>query len=77
MPELIAPDEPSYVRISVQLATDPAFRRQIGARILERMARRPRFVDPSAYGKQLGDLIERLCSGGKMKRAVVPQVAHR
>ena len=61
----------------MQLAIDPDFRRQIGEKILERMARSPRFINPPAYGKQLGDLIERLCSGGKMKRAAVPQVAHR
>ena len=77
IPELIASDEPSYIRISVKLATDPDFRRQIGERILDRMARSPRFIDSPAYGKQLGDLIERLCSGGKMKRAVVPPATHR
>jgi predicted O-linked N-acetylglucosamine transferase (SPINDLY family) len=74
---LIAIDEPSYIRISVKLATGPNFRRQIGERILERMARSPRFINPPAYGKQLGDLVERLCSGGKMKRAVALEVAHR
>jgi predicted O-linked N-acetylglucosamine transferase (SPINDLY family) len=63
IPELIAHDEKSYVEISVNLATDASFRRLLRARILDSMDRKPRFINPAAYGKQLGDLLVRLVTG--------------
>lgn len=68
LPELITQDEPSYRSTAVKLGTDAGFRRQIGTRILAGMAGKPRFVDPAAYGRQLGDLLERLVLGGGKQR---------
>ena len=63
VPELIACDEKSYVEISVKLATDAPFRRLLKARILDGMERKPRFINPAAYGQQLGELLVRLVTG--------------
>jgi|GEM_PF-786031 len=63
IPELIAQDERSYIRISVQLATDAAFRLEIKSRILAAMAAKPRFINPATYGQQLGELLGRHLTG--------------
>ncbi|MGC4072510.1 MAG: glycosyltransferase [Nibricoccus sp.] len=63
IPELIVQDEAAYIALSVKLATDRAWRKQIGARILEAMARKPKFINAPAYAKGLGELIESLVSG--------------
>ena len=63
IPELIAADEAGYIAVSVRLATDAAFRRQIRQRVADGMARKPTFVDPAAYGRQLGELLEQLVRG--------------
>jgi len=61
--ELIATDADSYVQIAVNLGTDPDRRHRLGQEILRQMGLRPRFLNPSAYGKQLGELLEDLVSG--------------
>jgi predicted O-linked N-acetylglucosamine transferase (SPINDLY family) len=60
IPELVAEDEQAYVARTVALATDPGFRDRMRAKILQRMSTSPRFLDPVAYGRQLGDLLEKL-----------------
>jgi len=56
--ELIVEDEASYIRLAVGLATDSAFRGRIRQQIVDAMAKRPLFVNPSAYAQWLGGLIE-------------------
>lgn len=58
LPELIATDEQSYIDLAVRLGTDRAFRHSTRQRILEAMARRPRFVNPALYADGLSDLLE-------------------
>ena len=65
LPELITPDEPAYIALAVKLGTDPAYRRQCHDRILAAMARKPRFINPPAYARGLGELLESLVTGKK------------
>jgi predicted O-linked N-acetylglucosamine transferase (SPINDLY family) len=60
IPELIAGDEDSYIEKAAELASNPDYRRSIGTRILEQMARKPRFINPSVYSKGLGELLASL-----------------
>ncbi len=79
LPELIATDQDSYIDQSVALACDNAFRDRLKTTIAERMARRPRFIDPGAYGRQLSILLERLVrehrAAQRLTEASAPQVA--
>jgi predicted O-linked N-acetylglucosamine transferase (SPINDLY family) len=61
--ELIAQDEEAYIKLSIKLATEPAYRRQMSEQIKEAMARKPRFVDSKAYAQGLGKVIEPLFAG--------------
>ncbi len=56
--DLIAQDEERYIRISVKLATDPAYRAHVSAKMTSAMSRTPRFLDPKAYGRDLGKVLE-------------------
>jgi len=58
--ELITQDEASYIWLSIKLATELAYRRQISERIVAAMACRPRFTDAKAYAQGLGKVIESL-----------------
>ena len=69
IPELITQDEASYIQTCVRLGTDSAFRQEIRQRVLAAMAKKPRFINPVAYGKQLGDLLEHLVSGGTKQKS--------
>lgn len=63
LPELITQDEAAYIALAVRLGTDVGYRRQLNARILDAMARRPKFTDGAAYGRGLGALLETLVLG--------------
>ena len=58
--ELIVQDEASYIGLAVALATDAAYRGRVGRQILDAMANKPQFVNPAAYARRLGELIESL-----------------
>lgn len=58
VPELITQDEESYVRLSVKLATDLKYRALVRERIVEAMARKPKFINPKAYAESLGSVLE-------------------
>ena len=64
LPELVAENEEGYVALAVRLATDVQYRKSISSRILEAMARKPRFLDPAAYGRSLGNALEILIEEG-------------
>jgi len=65
IPELIASDETAYLALSVKLATDTSFHRQMSERIRAAMEQKPKFTDPQAYAQNLGELIEALVVGKK------------
>ncbi len=65
MPELIADDEASYMALAEKLGGDPEFRAETAKKIRERMQVRPRFIDPAAYGRELGKQLELLVGGSK------------
>ena len=78
MPQLIASDTESYIRRAVQLGSDPAYRSEVRAEILRRMASTPRFLDAARYGRQLSDVLEQLVvnrGGATTGRQAVAQCA--
>lgn len=80
LPELVTENEAGYVALSVRLATDAGYRRQFNDRIRTAMARHPKFVNPPAYARGLGQLLESLVRGEKNPRprssAPVAELAH-
>jgi predicted O-linked N-acetylglucosamine transferase (SPINDLY family) len=60
VPELITQDEAAYIALGIRLGNDIAVRRQLNAKILAAMALRPKFVNPAAYARGLGELLETL-----------------
>ncbi len=60
VPELITQDEAAYIALSVRLATDADYRRQLSERIRAGIAARPKFLNPAAYAADLGGLLESL-----------------
>jgi predicted O-linked N-acetylglucosamine transferase (SPINDLY family) len=63
LPELITQDEATYIALAVRLGTDANYRQQLHKRILDAMARRPKFTDAAAYGRGLSELLETLVLG--------------
>ena len=64
MEELVARSEEEYLQKAVRLARDVEYRKNVSSRIQEAMSRRPRFLDPSAYGRSLGNALEILVDEG-------------
>ena len=64
MEELVARSEEEYLQKAVRLARDVEYRKDVSSRILEAMSRRPRFLDPAAYGRSLGNALEILVDEG-------------
>lgn len=58
--EMIASNEESYIQLSIKLASDPVYRKQISNRIRAAMAGKPTFINPRSYAARLGELIESL-----------------
>jgi len=58
MDDAVTPDESAYVALAIQLAEEPALRRDFRDRILAGMAARPVFVNARRYADRLGDLLE-------------------
>jgi len=65
IPQLIAGNETEYIQKAVELAGDANQRRRLSEKILERMAQKPRFVNPEAYGQQLSLALEAIFARGK------------
>lgn len=65
LPELIAENEAGYVALAVRLASDAAERGRLSERIRAAMGRGPKFVNPAAYARELGRLLEALVKTGK------------
>lgn len=55
--ELITTDADSYQQLAVRLASEPALRADLQARIKEKMARAPLFLDTLAASDAFGDLL--------------------
>ena len=55
--ELVVNDDQSYIDLAVKIATDRALRESMRQRIVEGMARTPRFLDSRRYGRQVGDML--------------------
>ena len=70
VPELITHDEAAYIALAVRLGSDSAYRRGLSRRILDAMARGPKFIDAAAYGRGLSDLLETLVAG-KVRPGIV------
>jgi predicted O-linked N-acetylglucosamine transferase (SPINDLY family) len=60
LPELITTEEESYIKLAVRLGNDADYRRQLSERIVEAMARRPKFLNAQAYAHGLAGLLESL-----------------
>ncbi|PTX98422.1 glycosyltransferase [Opitutus sp. ER46] len=68
--ELIAKDEAHYLTLATRLARDGAYRSRIETAIRTAMERRPKFLDPVAYGADLSDALEKLVSKRPTQRLV-------
>jgi len=60
LPELITTDDTAYFALALRLGTDASYRRHLNQRILVGMEHRPKFINPQAYGRGLGALLESL-----------------
>ena len=58
VPELVTASEAEYITLAVKLGTDLGFRQKTSSSILEKMALRPKFINPRAYGQGLSELLE-------------------
>jgi predicted O-linked N-acetylglucosamine transferase (SPINDLY family)/glycosyltransferase involved in cell wall biosynthesis len=69
VPELVAGDEAGYIRLAVRLGRDPARRGALRARVRERMAAGPAFLDPGRHARRVAAALERLpAAGGRPAR---------
>jgi SAM-dependent methyltransferase len=59
VPDLVVTSEEAYFDLAVRLATDAAFRAEKHRQLEAAMRRQPRFLDPAAYGREMGKLLER------------------
>jgi predicted O-linked N-acetylglucosamine transferase (SPINDLY family)/glycosyltransferase involved in cell wall biosynthesis len=75
LPELITQDEATYIALAVRLGTDANYRQQLHKRILDAMARRPKFTDAAAYGRGLSELLETLVLGKARPVSIQPEPA--
>ncbi len=64
MEELVAKGEGEYLQKAVRLSRDVEYRKDVSSRIQKAMSRRPRFLDPAAYGRSLGNALEILVDEG-------------
>lgn len=60
IPELIAADEASYIRLAVQLGQDAALREKFGRQIRNKIAKPPKFLDARWYGDEMTRLLKKL-----------------
>jgi predicted O-linked N-acetylglucosamine transferase (SPINDLY family) len=60
IPQLIATDEESYIRLAVELGQDRERRRQLAEEIRRQMARPPKFLDPAWCGAEMSRLLNEL-----------------
>ena len=60
IPELIAADEASYIRLAVQLGQDAALREKFSRQIRDKIAKPPKFLDPHWYGIEMTRLLQTL-----------------
>lgn len=60
MPELIAPDVASYVRLAVALAKDPERRDALRASIRAKMAMKPPFLDSMTFARKAAAAFDRM-----------------
>ena len=62
--ELVGQNEEEYFAKALHLARDDEYRSGISSRINQAMSKRPRFLNPEAYGQNLGNALEVLVSEG-------------
>jgi len=67
MDDLIAHSEESYIKIAVQLATNPQWRQQKREEIKAKMQQNPPFLDSRGYSAKMGALLESLLAGGDVQ----------
>jgi predicted O-linked N-acetylglucosamine transferase (SPINDLY family) len=61
IPDLIANNEESYIKLAIALGTNPELRKQKCHQIQQKMHSNPRFMDSRAYSAQIGALFQELC----------------
>jgi predicted O-linked N-acetylglucosamine transferase (SPINDLY family)/glycosyltransferase involved in cell wall biosynthesis len=62
--ELVGQNEEEYSAKAIHLARDQEYRSGISLRIKEAMSKRPRFLNPEEYGRNLGNALEVLVEEG-------------
>lgn len=62
--ELVGQNEEEYFAKALHLARDQEYRSSISSRIKQAMSKRPRFLNPVEYGRNLGDALEVLVQEG-------------
>jgi predicted O-linked N-acetylglucosamine transferase (SPINDLY family) len=62
LPQLIAADEESYIRLAVELGQDRERRRQLAGEIRQKMAGPPKFLDSKWYGAEMTRVLKELIS---------------
>ncbi|MFA6175946.1 MAG: glycosyltransferase, partial [Phycisphaerae bacterium] len=75
IPELVAQDTGEYIRIAVSLAQNADIRSSLSTRIRMAMSKKPRFLDPDAYGRQLSEVLEGIVRRGWGALPVPPQTS--
>jgi predicted O-linked N-acetylglucosamine transferase (SPINDLY family)/glycosyltransferase involved in cell wall biosynthesis/SAM-dependent methyltransferase len=73
IPELVAQNAGEYIRIAVRLAQNAGLRSALSARIRLAMSKKPRFLDPDAFGRQLSRVMEGIVRRGWEALPAPPQ----
>jgi len=60
LPELIAASPAEYVERAVALAASPEERKQLSRKIRERLALKPKFLNPPEYGRQMAQVFKKM-----------------
>ncbi len=62
LPELVADTEEDYIRLAVELGSQPERREMLRTRIQASFSASPRFLDTVQYGQQMNELLQRICT---------------
>ncbi|MCL1472244.1 hypothetical protein [Argonema antarcticum] len=60
IPDLIADSEEAYIKLAINLATNPELREVYREQITQKMQRKPRFLDSRSYSNRIGTAFEKL-----------------
>lgn len=59
-PELVADSKNNYIKLSIELGTNPEFRQRYAGQIRQKIALHPQFLDSSSYAAKMQTILEKI-----------------